>query len=224
LEPLRNFFKHIAAKPQVLTIAVENARLKPGLVERIVGGFVSEGDVTYFDYDLQFSSFLQNSSERLFSEWTSKGLLVVQPNDDPMNIIVSFSSPAKVRSGGTFILDSINSFQNLLSRNGSIQSAKTANYRSSVLLSMLELIARSFGKSLIVFDLTKLRPRVQQDQSISWEKELVGGRMIKYKSDTIYLASEMKDFSPDKLGIGTKKVQLRDWNAGSNSESYWVDL
>jgi len=208
----------------MITIAVENPRVKAVLVNNIVEGFLSQGDVTYFDYDLQFSSFLQNAPEPLYSEWLSKGLLVVQPNEDPLNLVVTFSSLEKIRKGGAYILDSINSLQTLLSPNSSLQSAKSANYRSSVLLSVLQLAARSFEKSFIVFDLTKLRPRIQQDQSVSWEKELVGGRMIRYKSDAIFFASEMKDPAWERSNPGVRRVQLQDSASSSNAETYWVDL
>ena len=208
----------------MITIAVENPRVKAVLVNNIVEGFLSQGDVTYFDYDLQFSSFLQNAPEPLYSEWLSKGLLVVQPNEDPLNLVVTFSSLEKIRKGGAYILDSINSLQTLLSPNSSLQSAKSANYRSSVLLSVLQLAARSFEKSFIVFDLTKLRPRIQQDQSVSWEKELVGGRMIRYKSDAIFCASEMKDPAWERSNPGVRRVQLQDSASSSNAETYWVDL
>ena len=222
MQPLKGLLTKIVSTPLTLTLAVENPRIKPALVKKIVEGLVSLGEITYFDYDLQFSSSLQNVSEEMFSDWVSRGLTVLQPGDDPFDLVAASTYLSKMKRQGVFILDSINTLQVLLSENNLTQAAKEANYKSSILLSVLQLTARSFSKSFIVFDLTKLRPRVQIDRSISWEKELVGGRMIRYKSDMILFASEAKDSAMDKSGWTSKRIQLLPMD--ENAEGYSVDL
>ena len=220
--PLTAFLSKITSRPQTVTLAIENPRIKPALVKKIVAGLVDLGDITYFDYDLQFSSFLQNISEDVYSEWISRGPLVLQPGYDLYDFVEGFSSLSKVHKGGVFILDSINSLQTLLSGNNSPQTPKIANYKTSILLSVLQLVARSYAKSFVVFDLTKLRPRIQTDQTVSWEKELVGGRMIRYKSDSIYFVSETK--STQSYPWSAKRIQLQGGDRKENPEIFSIDL
>ncbi len=189
MENLEDLGGAIVSNPQTLTIAVEEPRIKPALVKKIVEELVKSGKLLYFDYDLQFSSYLQNIPSDEYSSLSSNGLNVVQPSDVPSGLVYSFEHLVELGKGGVFVLDSINSLQAILSDNASLRGAKTANYNTSFVITLLQLVARNFSKSLVIFDFTKSRPRPQIDGSVTWEKELVGGRMIRYKSDLILFAS-----------------------------------
>jgi hypothetical protein len=211
----------ILSRPMTVTIAVEDPRIKPVLVKIIVEELLKSGDLYYFDYDLQFSSYLQNISVNEYTVLESRGLTVIQPDNAVLDLINSFEHPGELRKGGTFILDSINSLQSILSDNTSLQRAKMANYKSSILVSFLQLVARTFSKSVVIFDYTKSRRKPQQDGSITWEKELVGGRMIRYKSDMILFASrETQEISGNSdRRKGTLILEESDPDAGSKAYS-----
>ena len=215
-------FRHVLdAHPQTVTIAVEDPRIKPALVKKIVQELVKSGKLFYFDYDLQYSSYLQNISPGEYSSLISMGLSVFQPNNVGADFVNSFEHPEEFGTGGVFVLDSINSMQAILSENASLRSAKTANYKAAFLVTILQLVARNFSKSVVIFDFTKSRPRPQANGSIVWEKELVGGRMIRYKSDLILFASRGSSLAAER---GSTNLVLQESNSDSKDSVYTVQV
>jgi len=196
-------------------------------MKKIMGGFLEFGQVHYIDFDMQFSSLIQNMSDEEYSKLIAEGLALIQPGDDSLDVISFFASKKKLEKGGVIILDSMNSLQSVLSNNSSSLSSKIANYRSSIFITVIQLISRFYSKSLIILNVTKARPRPQADHSVLWEKEMVGGRMIRYKSDVILVASELKNLDEEKSNPWAKIVV--DRKSGLDKETgeenvYSVDL
>jgi hypothetical protein len=178
---------------------LEDPKLKPALMRRLVEIFLSLSDVLYVDYDLQFSSSLQNLEYTEYSRMVKKeNLLVLQPSDDTIEFVSQIAS-IQMRRGGVLILDSLNSLQNILTGAFLENESKIANQRSALIITILQKLARFYSKSLIIVNVAKARQRLGKDQSTFWEKSLVGGRMIKFKSDLILSATETGGSRPEVL-------------------------
>ena len=151
-------------------------------MKRLVEVFLTVAEVVYIDDDLQFSSTLQNIGEIDYGRAFGNNLQVMQPSDDALDFVSSIAS-VKMRLGGIMILDSLNSLQNVIAGNFSEGETKIANQRSALVITILQQLSRFYSKSLIVVNVAKARHSVGKDHSTFWEKSLVGGRMIKFKSD-----------------------------------------
>jgi hypothetical protein len=137
----------------------------------------------------------------------NRNLVVIQPTDDLLDFIHDIALE-KMEQGGALILDSLNSLQNLLNDNQFNRGSKEANQKTALVVTVLQTMCRYYGKSLIVFNITKSRPRNLDEKSISfWEKTLVGGRMIRYKSDAIL---SFKQNSSDTSLIEVNVQELHD--------------
>ncbi|MDA4129390.1 MAG: hypothetical protein OK457_01340 [Thaumarchaeota archaeon] len=223
MHPLDTLLRKIASHPETTTLVIEDPRLKPALMRKIVSDLIEIIPVCYLDFDLQFSSMLQNVPDDFYAQLVSKGLLVIQPEDDLAALVNFLAVPGRIQNNGVIILDSVNSLQTLLSSNSSPKRLRTANYRSFLLISVIQMIGSFFSNSLIMANVAKSRPRIQQDRSTVWEKELVGGRMMKYKSDSIAIASEVKH--PQKESSRTARLVVnRDSSSSGEEEEYIVDL
>jgi len=176
---------------------------------------------------LQFTSLLQNIRFSSFeSLGIGKDLLISGPSDDVLSTLVGSQIPGKeIRSGGVVILDSLNMLQNMLWDDKTPEIAsRVANHRSAVLLSLLSQFSSFYSKSLIIVNLTKARPKKIGDESILWEKEIVGGRMTRFYSDVLLFASISFE---DDLGrstylevtVGTQHESF----PGNWGETYKVD-
>ncbi|MDA4112253.1 MAG: hypothetical protein OK439_06905 [Thaumarchaeota archaeon] len=218
----------ITSRPQTITIAVADPRIKPALMRKFVEGLLELGQVHYIDLDLQFSSLLQNLSDEEYLEIVAdRSLHLIQPSDDILDVINFVSASETMIAGGVVILDSINSLQNLVAGSSSTHDSKTTNYRSSILISVIQMISRFYLKSFLILNVTKARPKTQPDESISWEKEIVGGRMMRYKSDLILETSELKQSIGANSNPTAKFTLDREFsakNGGEEKNVYTADL
>ena len=110
-----------------------------------------------------------------------KNLLLIQPSDDALDFVTNIAS-IRMGQSGILILDSLNSLQNVIAGNLTEGESKIANQRSAVVITILEKLSRFHSKSLLIVNVAKARQRLGKDHSTFWEKSLVGGRMIKFKS------------------------------------------
>jgi len=223
MQSLNSLLQKITSKHGTTTLVIEDPRMKPALMRKVVSNMIEIAPICFIDFDLQFSSLLQNAPNEFYARLVSNGLLVIQPDNDLTELVNFLAIPGFIRDRGVIILDSFNSLQNLLSSNSSPQRLKTANYRSFLLISVIQMIGRFYSNSMMIVNVAKSRPRLQ-DHTTIWEKVLVGGRMMKYKSDSIILASEMEP--PRVKSIRGARLVV-DFGSATNvemEEEYFVDL
>ena len=187
----------------------EDPKIKPALMKRVVEASLSLGEVLYIDYDLQFSSILQNIDEIDYAGTFGKNLQVMQPSDNALDFISDIAS-IEMHRGGILILDSLNSLQNTIAGNFLEVEAKIANQRSALVITILQQVSRFYSKSLLIVNVARARQKLRIDRSTFWEKSLVGGRMIKFKSDMILFAKETLD--------GLPAIEVRAERIGSSRE------
>jgi hypothetical protein len=181
-----SFTEKICTSGRTITLAFDNPEIKPIACLELVEKLSALHDTVYLDYDLQLSSFLQNLNGERFDRICKNGkLTVIQPPDDVLSF-VELISGEKIGSGGTIIIDSLNTLQTLLTDQDNGRSSKIANQKTAIVITVLQQIVRFYYKSLVIVNVAKSRPkRVSESTESYWEKVLVGGRMIKYKSDAI---------------------------------------
>lgn len=172
--------------------------------------------VFYIDYDLQFSSMLQNIDSVLYESMIGTDKLTVfQPSDDMLDFVGAVAS-TRIQNGGVMVLDSLNTLQNLLDGISLSRASRIANQKTALIVSVLENICRFYSKSLIIVNLPKSRPKgTSEDSSTFWEKTLVGGRMIRFKSDLILSAHKSKR---DRFVIEIKVKDSESHTAGVDSK------
>ncbi|MHB1868625.1 MAG: hypothetical protein ACYCPP_06730 [Nitrososphaerales archaeon] len=173
---------------EIVSLAYNDPRIKVKTIQAIVFECLnSKQQVHYLDFDLQFSSMLQNLSKSEFERISKLDLNVLQPGDNIEDPILTVQESN--RKGGLVVIDSFNTLQNLFSVLPSPTDAKTANHRSTVLVSLIQQVARFYSKSILILSLTKMRPKKGAD-GVTWEREIVGGRMTRFKSDAVLFATE----------------------------------
>ena len=205
----------LTPRATTITLAFDDPRIKPLVSLRLIQKILeSQKSVIYLDFDLLFSSFLQNlESSELDREITNRNLIVMQPTDDILEFIRNIAFE-KMKQGGALILDSLNSLQNLLNDDEISRGSKEANQKTALVVTVLQNMCRYYGKSLIVFNITKSRPRNLDEKSISfWEKTLVGGRMIRFKSDAILSVKQ------DSLDASLIEVIVQELQNGNPKDS-----
>ena len=94
---------------------------------------------------------------------------------------------------GFIVIDSFNMMQNLIALESSPHDSLVANRKSSVLISLIQQVARNRLNTLVVLSLAKSRPKRIEGDAVVWEKELVGGRMLKLKSDETLLLKVIQE-------------------------------
>jgi len=171
---------------------------------KLVKEFIAlQKNVAYVDFDLQFSSLLQNLDRQEYVHMSDSGKLhVVQPPDDILDFVTVMAG-YKLPRGGVVILDSLNSLQSLLTDERTNQGSKEANQKTALIVTVLQNISRFHNNSFLIINLTKARPKsLNRDTSSFWEKTLVGGRMIKFKSDAILsLKNDSRDSPLIKVAV-----------------------
>jgi hypothetical protein len=188
LKPLQELF-HDISESEIISLVYNDPRIRPKMMEAIVNQSLGlKHQVQYIDFDLQFSSLLQNLSNSKFRLIVNENLQILQPGPTVTDFFPFVFQAA--RNEGLIIMDSLNTLQNMLSLEPTITDLKSANHRSAVLVSALQQLARSYSKTIILLSLTKSRPVKSDDVEVTWEKGIIGGRMTKFKSDTILLANE----------------------------------
>ncbi|HVB11982.1 MAG TPA: hypothetical protein VNE86_02530 [Nitrososphaerales archaeon] len=173
---------------EIVSLAYNDPRIKVKTIQAIVFECLnSKQQVHYLDFDLQFSSMLQNLSKLEFERISKLDLNILQPSNNIEDPILTVQESN--RNGGLVVIDSLNTLQNLFSVSLSLTDAKTANHRATVLVSLIQQLARFYSKSILILSLTKMRPK-KSDVGVTWEREIVGGRMTRFKSDAVLFATE----------------------------------
>ena len=160
-------------------------------------------EVHYLDFDLILSSLMQNVS---YSDYRnlSRGLQIFQPGENSVESSVTSLLGSLAKKEGFIIIDSFNMMQNLIALESSPHDSLVANRKSSVLISLIQQVARNRLNTLVVLSLAKSRPKRMEGDTVVWEKELVGGRMLKLKSDEtllLKLVKEGKDHQESKQEV-----------------------
>jgi len=147
-------------------------------------------------------------------ERISKNLSVIQPSDDVLEFTAVIYS-REMKRGGMIVLDSLNTLQSLLTAQSSNSDSKVANQKSALVVTLLQQISRFYSRSLLITNITKARPNDAKESSSSfWEKVLVGGRMIKFKSDRILSAKKI-------VKVGSPIVEITSQSSDSTeSDSF----
>jgi hypothetical protein len=221
LSSIDKLLEETISSNQTATLVVEDPEIKTALMSRLVEVFVTLTEVLYVDYDLQFSSSLQNLEEIEYDKKFGKNLQVLQPPDDALDFVSQIASK-KMHVGGVLILDSLNSLQNVIAGNFSDGESKIANQRSALVITILQQLSRFYSKSLVIVNIAKARQRLGKDHSTFWEKSLVGGRMIKFKSDVILFAKEIQAINPE-IEIRTERIGS-DVHDKTEGETYLLSL
>ena len=184
---LTNLVQNIL-ESEIVSLAYNDPRIKVKTIQAIVFECLnSKQQVHYLDFDLQFSSMLQNLSKLEFERISKLDLNILQPSNNIEDPILTVQESN--RNGGLVVIDSLNTLQNLFSVSLSLTDAKTANHRATVLVSLIQQLARFYSKSILILSLTKMRPK-KSDVGVTWEREIVGGRMTRFKSDAVLFATE----------------------------------
>lgn len=197
---------------KTVLIAYDDPQVKLDVVTEIIREFVKANQqVQYLDFDLQFSSLLQNLSIREQDEFRSVQTLPHLSND----ISDVFALAQSCHQGGIIIIDSFNTLQDLLLL-GNLDDSSKANHRTAVVLSLLQELATFYSKTLMILNLTRSRPRMVSEV-VRWERDIVGGRMARFKSDSILYARTTTKKGRKTLSIETILPE-------GNSDSYELPL
>jgi hypothetical protein len=205
LSSLDGLLRDITRNSRTITLAFDEPRIKPAVLLSLVKRFIVVADVTFVDFDLQFSSILQNlddSSYRLIDG--RRHLSVMQPSNKILDFVGNISSK-KINSQGVMILDSLNSLQAILTDDSSTRGSKSANQKTALIVTVLENICRFYSKSLLIVNITKARPVDAESSDSFWEKRIVGGRMIRYKSDMVLSAKQIFSLGVPEVEINVQK-------------------
>lgn len=199
---------------EIITLATDSPAIKPRIMLEIVIQSVNMGkQIHYLDYDLQFSSLLQNLPLRDYDDINKDLLCVIQPTE-----LLDWYLPfgGEMKDSGTIIVDSINTVQNMIVDSQPLSDTKTANYRCAVSLSILQHLARFYSKNILIVNLMRARPNSNESRTFSWQRQLVGGRMIRFKSDAILFASRFPDTPTN--GSLVSRISVSDSSARFGGE------
>jgi hypothetical protein len=197
---------------------LDDPRIKPAICLKLVRELLAfQKNIIYIDFDLQFSSLLQNLDHREFVQMSDSGKLsVVQPPDDILDFVASMAR-YELQRGGVLILDSLNSLQNLLTDERTSKGSKEANQKTALIVTVLQNISRYCAASLVIINVTKARLKSPNRDSSFWEKTLVGGRIIKFKSDAV-LSIKNDSRDPSLIKIAIQESRDRSLSDLKNSE------
>lgn len=208
---------------EVVTVFCDTPQLKLEFAIELVKYCVNNGlPVSYLDFDLLFSSFVQNITQQEYAKIATKGMLkMIQPEEHAIEeSLVSLASDFTSR-GGFIILDSANMIQNLLSLSSTPANQTAANHKSAILISLIQQIGRKWSKTILVLALTRARPKRFLEAS-SWEKEMVGGRMIKFKSDWILFLKQAANPHPEHGSRLTMELKESPAGGRDTGEKYYT--
>lgn len=174
-----------ATSRKVVSLSYDDPQIKLDLAVAVMQEFARAGmQVQYIDFDLQLSSMLENLSKEKRESLSSLEVFP-QLTGEISDLFLPFESS---REGGVIAIDTINTLQNLLLA-GDLKDSSTANHRTAIIITLLEEVAKNFSKTLLMLNLTRSRPR-KTSETIQWDRDIVGGRMTRFKSDVILYARE----------------------------------
>jgi hypothetical protein len=221
LKTLKDFSLDISDL-ETVSLAYDDPRIKLQITYQLVVQQLSQnGTVLYIDVDAQFSALLCNLPKDRINSLPPAYLKVITP-DDPLAI---FDYVLTMPAGkGMVLIDTLNTMQRMLLRVPSKTDAKTASHRLAVIMSALEETCRSVGKTILILNLTRSRPKEDYD-GLKWERDIVGGRVSRFKSDLIIRARE--NALPEKnfreIGLQVEAIQS-DRFAGNQEGTYKIPI
>ena len=115
---------------KTVLLAYDDPQFKLEIVNEIMQEFVKMGrQVQYLDFDLQFSSLLQNISIEEREKF--RDITVIPQLTNDINEIFSLSQLCQ--QGGIVVLDTFNTLQNLM-LDGNLGNSAAANHRTAVVI------------------------------------------------------------------------------------------
>lgn len=205
-----------ATSCKVVSLSYDDPQIKLDLAVAVMQEFAKAGlQVQYLDFDMQLSSMLENLSKTDRERFSSLEVFP-QLTDEISDIFLPIES---CREGGVIAIDTINTLQNLLLV-GDLKDSAAANHRTAIIISLLEEAAKNFSKTLLMLNLTRSRPR-KTSEAVQWDRDIVGGRMARFKSDIILYARESNK-SPNRMLL--VEVMSPDRNVGEIYEVQTVLL
>jgi hypothetical protein len=210
LSELESLIDRLSTGFCTVTLAFNDPLVRLPVFVDLVQRLVQRAQVVYLDFDLQFSSLLYNLDEpqrRIFAD--SDSLVIVKPSINTLDFIEGIGQ-LNIRQEGVIVLDSLNSLQSMLAESTSGKESKIANQKTAAIVTFLQLTARFYKKTLIISNISKSRPQSQNlGNSGEWQKTLVGGRMIRLKSELILSANESKQ-DHSLIDLVVQKTSLSD--------------
>lgn len=168
-----------------ITLSAQNPSLKTSALVLILKHICAQDKPVHFlDLDLQFSSTLANLPASYALKSFAKLVTYCPKENEVFDSIISLLSKDALGRGGAIVMDSVNSLQDLLRLAGSETDSAKANHKAAIILTLFQELARNSSKLLILSNIVRSRPHIH-DGEVAWEKELVGGRMVKLKSDVV---------------------------------------
>ncbi len=205
LNDLGEFLMRLEKKPSTLTISSKIPFLKTVFVTLLVEETISRGlEVTYIDLDLQFSSLVYNStSPHLHSD----SLTLIRPDESSLEEeLLSFISQTNHSDRGILFLDSINTFQQMFTALDPDRDPMKANRKAAVHITLLQQFAHTHSKSLFLTSFSRARPKKLESGKTKWDMEIVGGRMILFKSNLLVTLSESSSQNGEPAGVLDQNV------------------
>ncbi|MHB8701547.1 MAG: P-loop NTPase family protein [Nitrososphaerales archaeon] len=206
-----SFLGHLQ-EMEVVTLASDDPALKTEFLISLCNFCQgSERQVHFADLDLQFSSYLRNYGAIRGTSCILDGrvIRITRPSYEDVELqVIGLVSDKNIRRGGLIILDSLNSLQNEIKRGSSDSDSIRANHKASILITLVQQIARQYGKILLITNITRNR-RITIGGEVSWDRALGGGRMITFKSDGIVML-EKPEFVAQGAEIVILKVRAKD--------------
>jgi hypothetical protein len=211
---------------EVVSVSTDEPMLKLSFAFEFVRSCLEKSiRVHYLDLDLQFSSLIQNLPTDISRMmWGDERLVIEQPADAGIvEAIFRTQFDSNAQGGGLVVLDSINMMQNILSASGKSLDQLKANHECALLISLLQLLARKQSAKILILGLERSRPKTRLDHSVTWEKELVGGRMMRYKSDlSLLMRRTAQEASEGGLVVDVFTVQTGSIEQSDLRSSIWL--
>lgn len=179
------YFLNSLSKCLTITLSAQNPSLKTSALLLILKHICTRNKPVHFlDLDLQFSSTLANLPAAYDLKPLAKLVTYCPKENEVFDSMMSLLSQDALGRGGAIVIDSVNSLQDLLRQGGSEADSTKANHKAAIILTLFQELARSNSKFLILSNIVRSRPHLHNG-GVAWEKELVGGRVVKLKSDVL---------------------------------------
>ena len=105
LKSLRELF-HDISESEIISLAYNDPRIKPKMMQAMVSDILNlKHQVQYVDFDLQFSSFLQNLPSSEFKKIFDENLQILQPGPTVTDFIIPLFQTSS--NEGLVIIDSL---------------------------------------------------------------------------------------------------------------------
>ncbi len=207
-------------------ISSGTAPLKTAALSAMVNKTLQEKkQVHYMDFDLQYTALLSN--DQSFEEQTRQGLNVLRSGEhSTTDVFVKLLNFRELEQRGLVILDSVNTLQTLLQEKDGPIDYLNANHKAAVLITLAQQFVDLHQKVLILASVIRSRPRGVQRSEI-WEKELSGGRMLKFKSDALVSISyntEDTSSKRNRLNLTVESVAERSSQTLKQGQCFLLDL